>query len=68
MISLIVVCIGEARMYLGLVEEQFECHLASVQPKCIWIGLRSSLNVIWDMEAQVYLVRLDDNLNVIWHR
>ena len=55
-------------MYLGRVDDQSDCGLASVQPKCIWVGLRSSLNVIWDMEAQVYLGRLDDNLNVIWHR
>ena len=53
---------------MGRVHDQSDCGFASVQPEFMWVRLRSSLNVIWDMEAQVYLGRLDDNLNVIWHR
>ena len=53
-------CIGEAQVYSGRLDDQFECHLASVKHRCISVGLLVSLSVIRDMEAQVYLGRLDD--------
>ena len=60
MISLSAFGIGEAQVYVGGVDDEFECHLASVKHRCIWVGLIVSLSVNRDMEAQVYLGRLDD--------
>ena len=39
--------IGEAQVYLGGVDDQFGCHLVSVKPRCIWVGLMIGLNDIW---------------------
>ena len=39
--------IGEAQVYVGGVDDEFEWHLASVKPRCIWVGLVISLSVIW---------------------
>ena len=47
MISLSVIWDMEAQVYLGRLDDQFECHLASVKPRCIWVGLMISLNDIW---------------------
>ena len=52
--------IGEAQVYLGGVDDQFEYHLASVKPKCIWVGLIFSLSAFGTGEAQVYLGGVDD--------
>ena len=51
---------GEAQVYLGGVDDQFECHLASVKPKCVWVGLITSLSAFGIGEAQVYLGGVDD--------
>ena len=51
---------GEAQVYLGGVDDQFECHLASVKPKCIWVGLMISLSAFGIGEAQVYVGGVDD--------
>ena len=39
--------IGEAQVSLGGVDDQFGCLLASVKPRCIWVGLMIGLNDIW---------------------
>ena len=52
--------IGEAQVYLGGVDDQFEYHLVSVKPRCTWVGLTISLGAFGIGEAQMYLGWVDD--------
>ena len=47
--------IGEAQVYLGGVDVQFECHLVSVKPRCTWVGLMISLGAFGIGEAHMNL-------------